>query len=85
MLEIPMIIWASDKFKEKYPEKWQRIQAAVNRPYMTDDMIYTVLDLADIKTPEFNPAKSIVNPGFDATRKRMNQGRDYDTQIKRRF
>jgi len=85
MLEIPMIIWASDKFKEKYPEKWQQIQAAVNRPYMTDDLIHTILDLADIKTPEFNPAKSIVNPYFDATRKRMNQGRDYDTQIKRRF
>jgi heptose-I-phosphate ethanolaminephosphotransferase len=82
MLEVPMIIWASDLFKVKYPEKWRQIQAAVNKPYMTDDMIHTVLDLVDIKTSEFDPAKSIINAKFDAGRKRMIQGRDYDTEIK---
>jgi len=82
MLEVPMIIWASDLFKAKYPEKWRQIQAAVNKPYMTDDMIHTVLDLVDIKTSEFDPAKSIINSQFDASRKRMVQGRDYDTEIK---
>lgn len=82
MIEIPVIMWASDKFKEKYPEKWAQIKNAVNRPYMTDDMIHTVMDLADIKTAEFNPAKSIVNDNFDASRVRMFDGMNYDTQIK---
>lgn len=82
MLEVPLIIWGSDKFKAKYPEKWARIQAAVNQPYMTDDMIHTVLDLADIKTTEFDPAKSLINPAFDASRPRMNQGRNYDIEIR---
>ena len=31
MIEIPVIIWASDKFKELHPEKWPAIQAAVNK------------------------------------------------------
>lgn len=82
MIEIPVIMWASDKFKAKYPEKWAQIKNAVNRPYMTDDIIHTVMDLADIKTAEFNPAKSIVNDNFDASRVRIFDGMNYDTQIK---
>ena len=81
MIEIPVIMWASDKFKTKYPEKWAEIQAAVNRPYMTDDMIHTVLDLSDIQTVDFNPAKSIVNASFDASRPRIFNDLDYDKQI----
>ena len=81
MIEIPVIMWASDSFKAKYPEKWSAIQGAVNRPYMTDDMIHTVLDLADIKTTEYDPAKSIVNPAFDASRPRIFNDLNYDTQI----
>ena len=82
MIEIPVIMWASDKFKAKYPEKWAAVQRAVDRPYMTDDMIHAVLDLADIKTADFDPAKSIVNAKFDASRKRIFNNMDYDTQIK---
>ena len=81
-LEVPLIIWASEKYKAKYPEKWAAIQAAVNRPYMTDDIIHTILDLTNIRTREYDPAKSLVNPAFDASRCRMVQGKDYDTEIK---
>lgn len=82
MIEIPMIIWASDKFKAKYPAKWAQIKAAVDRPYMTDDMIHTVMDIAGIKTAEFDPARSIINDQFNAARPRIFDGMDYDTQIK---
>ena len=82
MLEVPLIIWASDSFKARHPEKWAAIQAAVNEPYMTDDMIHTVLDIADVKPAEFDPAKSIVNPAFESSRPRLNQGRNYDTDIR---
>ena len=81
MIEIPVIMWASDKFKAKYPEKWAEIRSAVNEPYMTDDMIHTVLDLADIQTPDFDPAKSIVNAKFNAARPRIFNDLNYDTQI----
>lgn len=81
-LEVPLIFWASSKYKEKHPQKWQAICEAVNRPYMTDDMIHTILDLLGIHTPEFNPEKSVINPKFDAARRRMVRGRDYDTEMK---
>ncbi len=82
MIEVPVIMWASDKFKEKYPEKWAQIKAAVNRPYMTDDMIHTVMDISDIKTADFDPTKSIINADFNAERQRIFDGMDYDKEIK---
>lgn len=81
MLEVPMVFWGSPEFRSKHSDKWEQLQAAVNRPYMTDDMIHTVLDLLDIATAEYDPAKSIVNPAFNEKRPRMVQGRDFDKEI----
>ena len=82
MIEIPVIIWASDKFKELHPEKWAAIQQAVNNPYMTDDMIHTMLDIVDVQTADYDPARSIINRQFDASRPRFFDDKNYDTEIK---
>ena len=82
MIEVPMVIWASDSFKDKYPDKWKRIMVAVNRPYMTDDMIHTVLDLTDIRTEDYDPTRSIVNDMFNSQRPRIFNGMNYDTEIR---
>ena len=81
-LEVPMIFWASPAYKAHHPEKWQALRAAVNRPYMTDDFIHTLLDLLDIRTPEYDPRKSVINPAFQPRAHRMVQGHDYDTEMK---
>ena len=72
--EIPMLVWTSARFRAAYPELQARLAGSVDRPYMTDDMIHTLLDLMQISTPEYNPAKSILNPAFDASRKRLLKG-----------
>lgn len=82
MIEVPLIIWASESFKKKHPEKWLMIQMAVNRPFMTDDMIHTVMDIAGIVTPDWKPEKSLINPAFDVTRPRIFDDQDYDKDIK---
>ena len=82
MIEIPVIFWASKKFREKYPEKWEAIEDAADRPYRTDDMIHTLMELADIKTEEWNPQKSVINDDFDASRPRFFGDENYDTQIR---
>lgn len=82
MIEIPVIIWASDKFKELHPEKWAAIQAAVNNPYMTDDMIHTMLDIVDVQTADYDPARSIINRQFDVSRPRFFDDKNYDMEIK---
>ncbi|MCR5029974.1 MAG: lipid A phosphoethanolamine transferase [Selenomonadaceae bacterium] len=82
MIEIPVIFWASRKFRDKYPEKWEAIEDAADRPYRTDDMIHTLMELAGIKTEEWNPQKSVVNEEFDASRPRFFGEENYDTQIR---
>lgn len=82
MIEIPMLFWGSPSFRQKYPEKIERIRAALDRPYMTDDVMHTLLDLIDVKTAEFDPKKSVVNDEFDASRKRIFNEKDYDRQIR---
>lgn len=80
--EVPLIFWASPAYRAHHPEKWQAICAAVNRPYMTDDIIHTLLDVLDIHTVEYDATKSVVNPAFDASRRRIVYGQDYDAVLK---
>ena len=47
---------------------------------MTDDMIHTLLDIMSIETPEYDPAKSIINPKFDSSRPRIYSGMLYDKE-----
>lgn len=82
MVEIPFIIYVSDKFKEKYPEAIKNIEKSLNKPYMTDDLIYTVLEIAQIKTKEFDETRSIINEKYNSSRKRIFSGKDYDTYWK---
>ncbi|MBQ7577661.1 MAG: sulfatase-like hydrolase/transferase [Synergistaceae bacterium] len=71
--EVPFLIWTSRKFCESYPDLDARIKSSVDRPYMTDDVIHTILDIAGIETPGYDPAKSVINAKFDSSRPRINK------------
>ena len=81
MLEIPLVIWTSQKFKVTYPELDARMAEAVNRPFMTDYTIHFILDMLQIETPEYYPAKSIINDRYDLRRQRVYDGAKYTKQI----
>ena len=49
---------------------------------MTDDMSHTLLDLLNIRTPEYVASKSLVNAEFKVHRTRIIQGMDYDHAMK---
>ncbi|MBR3458021.1 MAG: transmembrane sulphatase, partial [Selenomonadaceae bacterium] len=68
--------------RQQHPEKWQAIQGAVSRPFMTDDFIHALLGLMDIQTAEYDPRKNIFAPEFDTERKRLISGRDYDRELR---
>ena len=50
--EIPMIFWASNEFKAKYPDKWESIKKHKDEFLSTDDFIYPFLEIIEIKTKE---------------------------------
>ena len=70
MIEIPMLIWVSESFKENRPELAARIAASVNRPFETDDMIHVLLDIMSIETPEYDAEKSVINDAYDSDTER---------------
>ena len=78
MVEIPFLIWCSPLYKEMESQKVGQIAASVKRPYMTDDLIHTILDLANIGTTDFDSTRSVVNPAFNIKRKRIVSRIDYD-------
>ena len=77
MIEIPMIIWLSPKFRESFPALEQRIALSTSKPFMTDDMIHVILDIMSIETEDYRPELSVINNSFDAGRTRIYSGRRY--------
>lgn len=80
ILEIPFLIWMSEKCRAENPELEQKIAASVHRPYMTDDLIHTMLDILDIETEDYDPSRSVINEKFNASRPRRFQNFIYDKE-----
>ncbi|RVZ83880.1 phosphoethanolamine transferase [Helicobacter pylori] len=69
-LEIPFMIYVSGIFKEKHPEKVKLIKNALNKPFMSDDLIHSLLPLVGIHTKDEIESKNLFSPKFDTQRKR---------------
>lgn len=48
--QIPLMVYTSPLFREKHPELQQRIETSVNRPYRTDSIMYTIMDVAGVES-----------------------------------
>ena len=80
MIEIPFIIWTSPTFRQSHPEFDAKISAAVDKPFMTDDMIHFLMDIMKIETEDFDPTLSPFNPKYNSQRKRTYSGKLYDKE-----
>ena len=76
-VEIPMLVYISKTFQKNYPYITNRIRLSANRPFMTDDMIHSILDLMEIQTKEYRPSLSIFNKQFNYKRKRICAEKPY--------
>ena len=81
-VEIPMIIYVSNEFKKNHPLILNKIRNSTHRPYVTDDLIHTILDIDGIKTEEFDESRSLINENFNSSRKRILKGKSYDEYYK---
>lgn len=70
-VEIPMLVYMSKTFQKNYPYITNRIRLSAHHPFMTDDMIHSILDLMEIQTKEYRPSLSIFNKQFNNKRKRI--------------
>lgn len=78
-VEIPFIVWTSDGYQLQFPEQVEQIQANKHYPFVTDDLIYSILDLSRIESSIFMPERSVFNANFNKDRVRiLEDGLDYD-------
>lgn len=73
-IEIPFMIWVSDRYKENHPHEVEQIRNAVNRPYNTGDLTYLIMDLSGVKAVGYDPTRSVINDQFDSTHDRIVLG-----------
>ena len=78
MIEIPFLIWVSDKYKEKRLENIERIKSALTRPFMTDNLAHVMLDLSNIETKQYDPTKSVINQAYKIRDRIVINGLKYE-------
>lgn len=78
-VEIPFMIWVSNNFRDFYPSKYQTILNNREKPFVTDDLFHSVLDINNVNVPYLDEARSIFNENYNDQRKRiLADGNDYD-------
>jgi heptose-I-phosphate ethanolaminephosphotransferase len=63
-LEVPFILWLSDQYKVINADKVANFNDYLDRKYTTDDMIFSICDLLNLKFESFEPNRSIFNQSF---------------------
>lgn len=64
LMRIPLTIWMSDAFINKYPEKYDSIKNAQQRIVSTDDIGHFLLWIGGIQTKPYNPHHNFVSPEY---------------------
>ena len=82
-MEIPFWIWGSPKYIENHPYGWQSIQAAKDRPMMTDALPHLLLYLGGISTPLYRSELNIISPDYNTHRPRILKGTTDYNQLKK--
>ena len=85
MVEIPMLVFCSKTFIKKHSNIYKQLVRNQKTPYMTDDLIHTILDIAGINTSSYDKTRSFISKDFNPKRIRMVggiHGKDYDRILK---
>lgn len=80
--EIPLLFIASREFLSDHATLWQRLAAAKDKPFMSDDLAHLLADIIGVAPLEFDERKSPIRVDFNASRKRIANGVDYDEKLK---
>ena len=79
-MEIPFWIWGSPQYRENHPYGWMAIQAAKDRPMMTDVLPHLLMYLGGISSPLYREELNVISPAYDVRRPRILKGEtDYNT------
>ncbi|WP_175494739.1 sulfatase-like hydrolase/transferase [Salegentibacter flavus] len=78
MYDVPFILWQSDSFRENF-----NINFEPDRPYMLDDLIFSISDLSGLKFKGFQFKRSIFNENFKERDRIIYNKKNYDSIFSR--
>ena len=64
MFTIPFVAWVSEKYRSENLEKVNNFNRFLDRKYQTDDLIYSALDLINLKPNFYDSTQSIFDSNF---------------------
>ncbi len=70
--DIPFMVWCSDRYKAKYPERVKAIRAALNKPMPSDITCNMLFHLAGMKTKYYRPQLDILNKAYKCPKRIIN-------------
>ena len=76
------LLTKSREFLSDHAKLWQRLAAAKDKPFMSDDLAHLLADIIGVAPLEFDEHKSPIRADFNASRKRIANGVDYDEKLK---
>lgn len=62
--EIPFMIWCSDTYKSGHPIVIDNIAAAVDKPFMNDNVCQILFGLVEMSTIYYHPERDLLSPHF---------------------
>jgi len=78
-VEIPFLVWLSPSLKISDPVKVNTIEANIHKPFVSDDIFHSVLDLNYIESPLLEKQRSLFHVNFNDKRIRvLSDGINYD-------
>lgn len=79
MFEIPFVLWRSEKFKTLHPV----FEGNKDKPYVTDDFIFSLADLSQIRFSKMDLEKSLFSEKFQPKKRIVGEGIDFDVYFKK--
>ncbi len=77
--EVPVMIWMSDSFRQKYPGIVAALRDNTHKAIYNSDLPHTILDITGINTATFNPDVSLLRDGKGRTHRHViAHDTDYD-------
>lgn len=78
-VSVPFLIWISPEFQEKNPEKVSFIKANAAKPFNTEDVFHSILDLSRVESDVVDNKRSIFSGDYvERPRNVINSGFKYD-------
>lgn len=76
---VPLVVWCSDRYRERHPDVMERLQQSKDRPMMTDNVCQLLFHLAGLTaSPYYNHARDVLSPDYQCGQRLLNDRWDYD-------